>query len=543
MNILLINPTLEGCPESLHLGLAAVGTWLETHTDHRAAILDLSFHRGDWQETLFDHMDRIDADVVGFYVSTPFFPNARTVADYIKKHRPHVVTVAGGHHPTLEPQPVIDHPTFDMLVVGEGEIPIRMLMDRLEAGEMPDGIPGLWWKDEQGNVHKTEKGEPVPHDQIPMLNWDLYPEETLQLVFELWGMLPVMGSRGCPYRCSFCAITGVQKLYKGQSFLRFRDPIEVVDEIETNYKKYGHLGLRLVWFYDLNFLIKPAWLKEFTAEYRKRGLNTALPWSAYTRADHIGRLALDHLKDSGCVQLRVGIEAANETMRNAVYNKEVSQEQLVSAITELKRMKIAVNGYFLTGGPGDRPEYLRESLEFAYDHGIEVATFLIYQPLAGTDIFERAEHVGVDWTVKEGMDETARDFFHTPFVMNDHINEKQLVAFHKVTQFMVGGRLLRKQIARGGIKWFTGLGKYLYTSKRFGFGTYDAMTYYTYYGRDHLTNPVKYAPKYGERSPTAKLAFKALGTFFKSDKDDPAPWPKVHQAPGTSNVPLPQAPL
>ncbi len=542
MNILLINPTIEGCPESLHLGLTAIGTWLQHHTEHQAAILDLSFHRGYWKDALFQAMDSINADVVGFYVSTPFFPNARLVSDAIKAERPHVVTVAGGHHPTLEPDPVIAHKGFDMLVIGEGEKPIQNLLDNLQAGKSPEGIPGLWWKDEAGEIHKTEKGPPVPHDEIPALNWDLYPEETLEQVMKLWGMLPVMGSRGCPYRCSFCAITGVQKLYEGQSFLRFRDPIEVVDEIEDAWKKYGHMGLRLVWFYDLNFLIKPAWLEEFTNEYKKRGLNKLLPWSAYTRADHIGRLALDHLKDSGCVQLRVGIEAANETMRNDVYNKEVSQEQLVSALTELKRMGVAVNGYFLTGGPGDRPEYLMESLEFAYDHGIEVATFLIYQPLAGTEILDRA--AGMDgWQIKEGMEETARDFFHTPFVMNEQISERQLLAFHKLTQFVVGSRLLRRQISREGVKWFTGLGEYMWKSRQFGLSTYDALTYYAYYGRNHLTNPVRYPPKYGSRSLLAKIAFKTVRTVFKSAADDPAPFPTVYQAPGTSNVPLPQAPL
>ena len=62
-------------------------------------------------------------------------------------------------------------------------------------------------------------------------------------------------ARGCPFRCSFCSITNVQKLYAGERFLRFRDPIEVIDEIEADWARYRDYGMRMVSFYDLNFLV------------------------------------------------------------------------------------------------------------------------------------------------------------------------------------------------------------------------------------------------------------------------------------------------
>src|SRR5207249_4295910 len=115
-------------------------------------------------------------------------------------------------------------------------------------------------------VVKIDKGPPLAASEIPFLDWALYDEATLRQTFYYFGTMPVMGSRGCPNKCSFCAITSVQELYAGEKFLRFRDPIAVVDEIEENYRRFKPLGMRIVYFYDLNFLVAPKWLKAFTDE-------------------------------------------------------------------------------------------------------------------------------------------------------------------------------------------------------------------------------------------------------------------------------------
>lgn len=522
MRILLINPTLKGEPEAFHLGLTTIGTYVRANTAHDASVLDFAFHRSKWEKRLWDHIAAFKPDVIGIYISSPYFPSAREVTREIKRLRPDLPILAGGHHPTLAPDAVIAEESIDMLVIGEGEIPTVQLLDALAAGAPLDTVQGLWWK-EKGAVRKTDKGPPLEADRIPALDWSLYPEETLRETFHIFGQLSMMGSRGCPYKCSFCAITNVQQLYKGQQFLRFRDPVAIVDEIENNYERYKHLGLRIIYFWDLNFLIRIEWLRKFTDEYRRRGLNKKLPWSAFTRADHVTVEAMECLKDSGCVALRVGIEAANEDQRNRVYEKDLPQEELYEAVRRIKRAGIAITGYFLVGGPGERPEWLIESLEFVHRYGIEYPIFFLYKPLSGTDVVERAAEMGS--RVDTASLEEASDFIRGVQMTHKNVSGPALVAFLYLTQIMGGLRLVKDQIEREGIAYPAHLARYVARASKSGFSLYESVVYYTVYGRDHIVDPPR-LPIRDESSPAARLLFRALRRVWRSvDGGPPVPSP------------------
>ncbi len=512
LKLLLINPTIVGEPEAFHVGLATIGTFVAKSGRHGATILDFAFHRANWEARLRARIESYEPDIIGIYVSTPYFPSARKVAAEIKRIRPGLRVLAGGHHATLAPEQVIADGSIDMLIVGEGELPVLELLDTLERGGDLHQVPGLWWKDGDA-VHKQEKGPLLPAERIPILDWTLYDDETLRQSFFTFGLLPIMGSRGCPYRCSFCAITNVQRLYRGESFYRYRDPIEVVDEIELHYERFKSYGLRIVYFYDLNFLIRPEWLAAFTTEYRRRGLNLKLPWSAYTRADHVSKIALDCLADSGCVGLRVGIEAANETMRNDVYEKDLPQAELLDALARLKAARIPIIGYFLVGGPGERPEYLMESLELAYDYGIEYPTFFLFKPLAGTDVVERAAEMGSVVDV-ESMGDSA-DFLRGVNMKHRFISKRQIVGFHFLTLVVFGTRIVWHQLRREKLAYVPRFVRFFIESLRRDFSPFESLIYFVFYGYDHLISPPRF-PVPERRSVFARLLFKTLRLFMRS---------------------------
>src|SRR5947208_1558150 len=152
-------------------------------------------------------------------------------------------------------------PSLRFLLVNPtiGEKPMVKLLDTMALGRPLAEVPGLWWRD-GGEIKKTPKDTLLEAESMPGVDWSIHDEATLRANFYYWGILPVMASRGCPARCSFCSITNVQRLYAGERFLRFRNPVEVVDEIEADYARYRDWGLRIIFFYDLNFLVNPRWL-------------------------------------------------------------------------------------------------------------------------------------------------------------------------------------------------------------------------------------------------------------------------------------------
>lgn len=488
LRLLLVNPTIVAKREHVHIGLGTVGTYVKLHSPHQVRILDFMLHRRTWRQRLAQVLDEYRPDLIGMYVSTPYFGAARTVAREIKSLGPAVPLVAGGHHPTLSPDETMAENAFDMLIVGEGEKPVVALLDALAVGRSLDEVPGLWWRAGDG-IHRIPKAPLLETDAIPGVDWSLHDEETLRANFYFWGILPVMASRGCPARCSFCSITNLQRLYAGERFLRFRDPLQVIDEIEADYDRYRSWGLRIIYFYDLNFLVNPRWLRRFTDEYKRRGLNHKLKWSAYTRADHVNPDTLESLRDSGCVNLRVGIEAANPFMRNVLYEKDVTQEVLLDALRRIKEIGISTTGYFMAGGPGERPEWLMESLELVKREGVEYPVFFLYKPLAGTDIVGRAAQLG-SHLLEESMTAGA-DFLHGVNMRHEHIKAWQLKAFLLLTHALFGPNLVRAQVRRVGWRYLPRLARYVARAVASGFSLYGALTYFIFYGHDHLAEPLR----------------------------------------------------
>lgn len=489
LKALLVNPLISGKFEHLHIGLCTVGSYVEAHSEHRVRVLDFMAYRKTWRQALADTLRDFQPDLVGLYISTPYFPAAQEVAEEIKRISPETLVVAGGHHATLSTEEVMACAAMDMAIVGEGEKPFLKLMDSLASGAALEEVPGLWWR-EDGAIRQTPKATLLAAPDMPCLNWSLHDEKTLDENFFLWGILPVMASRGCPAACSFCSITAIQRLYEGETFLRFRDPIEVVDEIEASYRKYAHKGLRIVFFYDLNFLLEPTWVAAFVAEYKRRGLNRELPWSAYTRADHVKPEVLPLLEDSGCVNLRVGIEAANPHMRNDIYKKDVSQAELEFALEALDDMGVSVTGYFIAGGPGERPEWLIESLGFARRMGVEFPVFFLYKPLAGTEILDMAESLGSFLTMDTMGGST--DYLSGVHFDHEHIRAWQLQAFLFLTHVVFGARLVGDQLRREGpLGYGRRFGAYMSRAIRLGFSPYLAFSYFVFYGYEHLSHPVR----------------------------------------------------
>ena len=539
LRFLLVNPTIVDKREHVHLGVGAVSTYVARHSAHRVRVLDFLATRNRWRARLHEVVAEFRPDVIGMYVCTPYFPAACEVARELKRAAPNAPILAGGHHPTLAPDDVMAASCFDMLIIGEGEKPTIKLLDTLAAGAPLEEVPGLWWR-EAGEVRKTPKDRLLEAAHMPGVDWSLHDEETLRANFYFWGMLPVMASRGCPARCSFCSITNVQKLYAGERFLRFRDPIEVIDEIEADWARYRDYGMRMVSFYDLNFLVNPRWLKQFTDEYKRRGLNRTLKWNGYTRADHVSPATLECLKDSGCVNLRVGIEAANPYMRNILYEKDVPQQVLLDALRGIKKLGISITGYFLVGGPGERPEWLMESLELAKREGVDFPVFFLYKPLAGTDILKQADALG-SHVLADTMGAGA-DFLHGVNMSHRYVKAWQLKFFLLLSHIAFGPRLIRAQARRTGWRYPLLLAQYVARGVKRGFTPYGAFTYFVFYGDDHFMNPPLI-----DAAPAPGLGWRALSGLARrllGHSGEPEP---VIERPGRAAgldavaVPLPHA--
>lgn len=506
LRLLLVNPNIVMKKEHVHMGIATVASWVRHHSNHQVRILDfMTTPTRGWRRKLKKTLLEYKPDLVAMYLSTPYFPAAKDVAGEIKKHVT-VPLVGGGHHATLATKDVLDCPHFDWVLAGDGEIPLLALLNALAANESVDTVPGLWRREGDMVVQPTPKASLLAPSEMVPVDWTVFDREILEANFYIWGILPVTASRGCPSKCSFCSMTEIQKHYPDERYLRYRDPIQVVEEIQKDYDRYKSIGLRTIQFTDLNFLINKKWVREFAREYIRVGLHKKLPYSAFTRPDHVTAESLALLKESGCVNLRVGIEAANPWQRNKIYNKNISQKRLEEGLRLMKESGISITGYFMAGGPGERPEWLVESLELAHKFAVDFPVFFLYKPLADSEVLEKASELGSSIRPEALLE--ASDLLHGVSMEHKHLKSWQVSSFVLMTHAAFGAQLVSWQIRREGLSWFTDFATFMYRTTKMGFTPYGSFTYFVFYAGDHLVEP--YLAKIEDKSSLGWAALKTL---------------------------------
>ena len=151
-------------------------------------------------------------------------------------------------------------------------------------------------------------------------------------------------------------------------------------------------ALRTPFFYDDNFAVNSARAKELLREMIARRLG--FKWTTQVRAD-IAKDSelLDLMVEAGCRGLYIGFESVNPGALEEM-KKNLSVEEMQSAIRELRRRKIHIHGMFVLGFDSDTPRSVRSTVSFALSEKIDSAQFLILTPLPGTELYRSLQAEG-----------------------------------------------------------------------------------------------------------------------------------------------------
>ena len=368
--------------------MAYLATYLDERTHHQVRIIDPTFHRRHWESYISTELDKFGPDVVGISVVSLYFDYARSVARQVKQ-RHQLPIIVGGYQATMAPEETMEVEEFDALCIGDGEYTMEEYLEALEGRRALESVGGLWFK-RQGEIIKNEKRPHIENlDDLPMPNYDLFDDIDKYLYF--LQRLYVIGSRGCPYSCTFCGESILNKINPGKRF-RLRDPRGYVREIRTLYDKYKPRGMKAAHIYDSVFTFDVKWLREWVDEYKRLGLAEELPYSAFLKADRRNASAeqLALLNESGCVQVRIGIEAGDDAVREKVLNKKGSSGNVLPEIIDkCNQLGFIVKTYSIFGIPGDTRETIRATYNLGKKLKLHVPLFFSYTPLPGTPLAER----------------------------------------------------------------------------------------------------------------------------------------------------------
>jgi len=302
------------------------------------------------------------------------------------KNKFNFIAVFGGPHPTFFNE-LINKEGVDIICIGEGEGAIVDLANRLREGRDFIDIPNLWVKD---------KGKIIKNPVRPLADIDslIFPDR--ELIYTKYPKSyhnPIknfMGGRGCPYNCSYCHNHYLKKIYqdKGQ-YVRFRsidNLLEEILEVRNNYP------LKLVYFQDDTFGTQTEWLEEFCQKYPKL-IN--LPFHCLTRANLINEKFIHLLKRAGCSGATIGIETANDDLRNQILGRNMSQEEIIKAAKLIKKARLKLRVFNILGIPQGSLNDDFETLKLNILCKPDLGWATIYQPYPKTKLGDLAIELGL----------------------------------------------------------------------------------------------------------------------------------------------------
>jgi len=403
------------------LGLAYIAAYL-LERGHECRIIDGIAEPMDFVEVIAAARG---FDVVGVTVVSTYAMRAMEVVRALKAAGINAPVIAGGPHVTALPESMLEAGA-DFCVAGEGERTTLELIEKLAAGARPAdlaNVRGIAFLD-SGKYVFTGRREPIePLDEVPPPARQLLPMHRYRSSIARASRQPshsMLAARGCTGVCSFC-----NKMTFGTK-VRYFSPERIIGEFFTLRDRYRANDVA-VW--DDNFMRDRETVSRVCEGLRKQKFGRT--WSVEARVDDVSAEALREMKSAGCTYIALGIESGSGRVLEHI-KKKITKDDVRRAVKMCSDAGIAIRGYFMMGLPSETPDEMEETIRFAVELDIDVASFTLFVPLPGTLEFRRAAAAGAfdpDYFKHRIVPEF--NFLDKPVYVPEGMTEQQLLAIHR----------------------------------------------------------------------------------------------------------------
>jgi radical SAM superfamily enzyme YgiQ (UPF0313 family) len=404
MKVLLISANTVAAPYPVYpMGLDYVAAALVEK--HQVKIADMNLLD---LKSLAEIIDAFTPDVIG--ISLRNIDNTDIVAprgfmeDYKKlveslRQRSSALIILGGAGFSILPEAVMAALKADYGIVGEGER-IAALLDSLERGETPQGLPGVI----------TASGDftpPSPFPDPPARNFDP-ARDHLPFYLRKGGMLNLQTKRGCPFRCIYCTYP----LIEGRRFRRVAP-----ETVARNARQLQDAGAKFLFIADSAFNADAEHSLAVAGHFRKIGIT--LPWGAFMAPMQMPATYFDSLTAAGLTHIEFGTESLSNRVLKS-YGKPFDREQILHSHAAAIHAGLRVAHYFLFGGPGETTGTFETTLTHI-DKLKKSVLFLFcgMRIYPRTDLFDRA--------VAEGRITEVQDFLEPVFYQSPTISREEII--------------------------------------------------------------------------------------------------------------------
>jgi anaerobic magnesium-protoporphyrin IX monomethyl ester cyclase len=299
-------------------------------------------------------LDQLQPQLIGISVTSVTMRTAQRITAEIKKHFD-IPVVWGGIHPIIAPEECIQH--ADIVCIGEGEIPMWELAERLKTKQPLSGIKNLWIKN-NGSLEKNELRPLITDlDTLPfpdfiaqgnkfLIDSGRITEDPPIISAYDKNIYPIMTSRGCMFSCAFCCNSVIREKYENQGpYLRRRSVNNVIQELKLVIQNKPIHSVR---FWDDVFTYDKTWIKEFCDRYLRE---IGRPFVCYANPKYTDREILQKLADTGLYSIWLGIQSGSESINRNIFSRSHSNKEVIDFALIMKALHIKARYDLISDNP------------------------------------------------------------------------------------------------------------------------------------------------------------------------------------------------
>lgn len=381
--VLLIIPSvrLSQKPNRFPLGLGYIAAVLEKE-GFRVSILDLNIRRLNGKEEERVLADAVkDVAIVGMGGMITMFQAISRLTSIIKTYRPDLPIIVGGPIAMNLQEIILKNSKIDILVMGEGEKVVNLLVRTLLNKGNLNIIKGISYL-KHGEYKITSKSDRIDDlDSLPFPAYHLFPFR--EYLMNRHFSTDIIGSRGCPYKCTFCFRNFGNKV-------RFRSVESIIEEIR--FLKFFY-NLKHIHLEDELFVQQKKYIEDFCDQIKRMG---GITWSACARVNTISFDLLKLMKESYCTWLMLGLESfSNDILREM--RKGITSDQINQVCSWINEIGIKIKPGLIIGMPSETISSVKMTVNGCIRNKISIDkwSYAFATPYPGTELYSSVKCSGL----------------------------------------------------------------------------------------------------------------------------------------------------
>lgn len=408
------------------MGILALAAYLRTKFDLEIKVVNQRAENFTYAEVARQAVE-FEADIVGLSALTPFGYALGGLTRAIRQARRNALIVLGGPHCSAFGERVLEGTAANAAVVGEGERSFEQVIEAYFGGGGLADIPGLIWRDADGEVLRNP-GVGLVFEDLDALPFPAYDLIDVTAYWKLQSMPPVprrkyislVSSRGCPYHCMWC-----HKVF-GKRF-RAHSAERIVDEIQHYVRAYG---VDDVEFLDDIFNLDPDRVIQFAELMARRNLRVKIAFPNAVRTDILTEEVVEALVDTGMYFSSFALESGSPRVQRFT-GKNLDIPRFLKGIEMAVKRGVFANGFMMLGFPTETAEEMQETIDVARDSMLHTASFFAVTPYPNTRLHEYVKKTQPEKLTRISYDDT--DLSHAPVNLSA-VSDKTLMRYLRKAQ-------------------------------------------------------------------------------------------------------------